>query len=130
MEKGKEVNVKISLDKIVGMNIRKERELRKITREELTEILGLTATHIGLIERGVRGATLVTLTKLARIFDVSMDSFFAEHSSTISKKHENKPTVKKITALMPLLTEPELEFLVQIVKGLVAMRKKTSPRVD
>jgi len=127
MEKDKVRIAKVRLDKLVGMNIRRERELRKITREELAEILDLKVAHVGLIERGMRGATAVTLTKLAKVFNISMDNFFEEHNRAISAfgKYENEPGSyhKKVTALMAILTEAELKVLAQTVKGLTAMRK-------
>jgi len=127
METDKVRNAKIQLDKIVGMNIRKERELRKLTREELAEVLGRKATYIGLIERGVRGATPTTLRELAKFFDVPIDSFFDEYDpiKLAYEKSEGKPGGYRmnITTLVTHLTEPELTLLAQTVKGIVEMRK-------
>lgn len=120
-------NDKARLDILIGTNIRKEREHRKITREELAVIVGLSASHIGLIERAERGATPVTLQKLAKAFDVPIDSFFAEHDNVkpTNGKCKNEPGVyyKKVAALLPRLTEAELKPLAQIINGILAMRK-------
>jgi len=118
-------NDKIRLDKIVGSNIRKERELRKITREELAEILDLTISHLGLIERGERGATSVTLKKIVKCLHVSMDRLFAEPGKTISAREKREAGVyrQKVTALVSHLTEAELKALTNTIKGIVSLRK-------
>jgi len=65
--------MKRDLNAIVGYNIRLEREVRNLTREELAEITDLTTSHLGLIERGHRGATVVTLTKMSKVFQKPID---------------------------------------------------------
>ncbi|MCL2217024.1 MAG: helix-turn-helix transcriptional regulator, partial [Defluviitaleaceae bacterium] len=80
---------KIRIDSVIGYNVRAEREMRKITREELAESMDLTVSHMGLIERGERGATAVTLEKLARVFEVPVDNFFAEPEVVRLSLHED-----------------------------------------
>jgi len=120
-------NDKRRLDRTVGLNIRRERELRKISRDELAEILDLTVSHLGLIERGERGATSVTLEKLVKVFGVSIDSLFAELGKGISARENRVATKgiyrKKVESLVTFLTEMELEMLSHTIKGLVVMRK-------
>lgn len=117
---------KIRIDKTIGMNIRGEREARKITREELAEIIDLTTSHLGLIERGERGATPVTLEKLVRVFGITLDSLFAEPNKTISareKRERLKDTYrKKVSTLISHLTESELELLSHTIKGVIKTR--------
>ncbi len=48
-----------------GSNIRKLRETRDWTQEQLAEQAGLDQTYISGIERGERNATILTLAKLA-----------------------------------------------------------------
>ena len=114
------------LDRIIGQNIRAERELRKMTREELAEILDLTVSHMGLIERGERGATAVTLEKLSNIFDVPVDTFFSEADDSSTLQNEDDKNVLsanrlKITSLIARLNEYETEFLIEIIKGLISL---------
>ncbi|MCD8157346.1 MAG: helix-turn-helix transcriptional regulator [Clostridiales bacterium] len=42
-------------NRLIGMNIRYERQLRNLTIEELSEIIGIAPGFLGLIERGQRG---------------------------------------------------------------------------
>jgi len=118
-------NDKIRLDKTIGSNIRRERENRKITRDEFAEILDLTNNSLGLIERGERGATSVTLEKVIKALNVSLDSLFTERSKAISVRERRESGVyrKKVAALISHLTETELKVLIETIKGIMSLRK-------
>ena len=124
MNREKTKSDKRKLDKIVGNNIRLEREARKMTREELAEVIDITVSHLGLIERGERGATPVTLGRLVAAFGVTTDSLFTPSSKSVSAKEENKPNpyFKKVSTLITRLTEAELEILCHTIKGLMSAR--------
>jgi len=112
------------LDRTIGQNIRAEREMRKMSREELAETLDLTVSHMGLIERGERGATAVTLEKLAHVFDIKIDTLFHEaEKKSVSLKEERGGNLdsnrRKITSLATRLNEQETDFLIHTIKGLV-----------
>ena len=117
---------KTRIDKTIGMNIREEREARRITRDELAEVIDLTTSHLGLIERGERGATPVTLEKLVRAFGITIDSLFAEPGKTMTareRREKSKDTYrKKVSTLISHLTEAELELLSHTIKGIVKIR--------
>ena len=71
------------------------RSIRKsygFTRDELSETLSLTTTHLGLIERGERGMTAELLINISSIFKCSTDYLLTgkEHFATeipISSNH-------------------------------------------
>ena len=121
------------LDKTIGQNIRGEREMRKMSREELAEMLDLTVSHMGLIERGERGATAVTLEKLARVFSIQIDTLFTEPERESLSLRENEESdalasnCRKITSLITRLNRPETEYVIHMIKGLVNYRPIQSP---
>jgi len=121
------------LDEIIGKNIRLERESRRLSRDELAEMMDLTSSHMGLIERGERGATAVTLSKLARAFGVPIDNLFANpRKSGLSVKEDRDDTSsanrKKVQSLLTCLDDIELEFIIHAIKGLIAMSHNISAR--
>lgn len=127
MDRTQSRTAKKRLDKIVGKNIRREREVRKITRDELAEIVDLTTSHLGLIERGERGATPVTLEKVVQAFGISIDGLFSETGRAMSAREKRNVNTgayyQKVSTLISYLTEVELQLLTHTIKGIVAMRK-------
>jgi len=114
------------LDEVIGKNIRLEREVRKLTRDELAEMMELTTSHMGLIERGERGATAVTLSKISRAFDIPVDNLFdnPQRGGLTVKEDENtgpQPIRKKIQSLITSLNETELNFVVHTIRGIMEM---------
>ena len=57
----------------IGSRIKAAREKKKITQEELAELLGMSTTHISVIERGVKPPKLETFIRIANVLGVSAD---------------------------------------------------------
>jgi len=117
---------KIELDRLVGQNIRTERKSRNITQEELAETLGVATSHIGLIERGERGATGLMLLKLSRALDKPIDHFFHPPQNTLSvKEYKYENTIeahrKKIATLIVGLNDVQLDFIAATIMGVRTM---------
>ena len=135
MDRERVKKAKDVLDKIIGQNIRIEREVRNLSRDELAEILDLTTSHIGLIERGERGATGVTLMKLSRALDKPIDDFFHEKVDSLQVREEkNSDTLdanrKKIASLITYLTDNELNFIAEMTKGIIRLNHSHSGGYD
>lgn len=112
------------LDRTIGQNIRTEREFRKMSREELAETLDLTVSHMGLIERGERGATAATLEKLAHVFSIQIDTLFASpEKKALSFREGNDGNLasnrRKIPSLITRLNEQETDFVIHMIKGII-----------
>ena len=119
--------LKDRIDAIVGNNIRLEREARRFSRDELAEMMGLTSSSLGLIERGERGATAVNLSKLSVVLDIPVDRLF---NSTHDKggavnKNDLNPYYGQLKALATCITGDDLEFLVYVAKGIVYKSAKS-----
>ena len=58
---------------MLGKRLRALRKARGLTQQELGELLGVSASAVGMYEQGRREPDLATLVKLADIFGVSVD---------------------------------------------------------
>jgi transcriptional regulator with XRE-family HTH domain len=125
MAKNKTKQEKVRLDEIIGRNIRAEREFRNLSRDELAEMLDLTTSHMGLIERGERGATAVTLSRLTRVLQLPIDNFFKLPTPALrEERHSERSTSqKKIASLIANLKEAELKFVIHVIQGINALEK-------
>ncbi len=57
---------------LLGRNVRKQRELRKLTQEKLAEEATLDPTYISGIERGVRNPGIKNVARLAKALGISI----------------------------------------------------------
>lgn len=60
--------------RIVGINIQSERRRKKMTQEELANMLGVTSRSVCNYENG-RNITLILIHNLAKIFNCKTDDF-------------------------------------------------------
>ena len=108
--------------KVIGENIRAERCSRNISMQELSEMMKLSENTVSSIERGRRGATTLSLYKLADLFNTSIDSFFTESSEFLAMReapHDAKADKRKrIECLIKHKSEAELDFIIHILMGL------------
>jgi transcriptional regulator with XRE-family HTH domain len=118
---------KENLRQIIGENIRAERLARDLSIEELANLLGLTTGFVGLIERGRRGATAFTLYKLSEIFKQPIDSIFRIQQNDEKESDFKELKRVKITSLISTFSEPELDFLISMIKNLNDLIHVISP---
>ena len=129
----------------IGANIRRERLLRRISMEELSEVLQLSTAFIGLIERGQRGAKLANLMKIAEVFGITVNDLIYNREPEILEVREEwegheKPVEQesflkqqKKNAIMSLIYDfnvEEMEFIIETIKGLKALKRTYSKKND
>lgn len=64
-----------------GQRIKYLRHARSISQEELADAAGVHRTYIGMIERGEKNITLLTMLKLAEALDVTLCDLVKEFKS-------------------------------------------------
>lgn len=64
--------------KAVGLRIKKAREAKKLTQEDLAALVELSPTHISVIERGLKTVKLDKFVAIANALDVSEDSLLVD----------------------------------------------------
>jgi len=74
----------------IGLRIKKLRQTNKITIERLCEIIGVSPSFVGLIERGDSRISIDNLYKLSQVFDVSIDYLLTGIPAPSSKSQFDK----------------------------------------
>ena len=78
----------------IGKRIRKRRNLRGITQEQLADYLEVNPSHISNIERGVSHPSLNALVLIANCLECSMDNFISgEYTFTDNKNILNEDSL-------------------------------------
>jgi transcriptional regulator with XRE-family HTH domain len=72
---------------IVGKNIRKRRELGRMTREQLSKASNISTGHLGQIESGKKGISIEMLEGLAKALRCEASDFLKEN-------HEENPLLR------------------------------------
>jgi len=111
---------KTHLDRVIGENIKNIRQLRSMSRDELAGVIDLTVSHLGLIERGERGATPVVLDRLVKACDISIDSLFTPQN--IRKSDIKNSYQMKTSTIISTFNEQEYKALIHAAKGIISLR--------
>ena len=98
--------------KLVGMNIREMRKLKKMTQEELSEKCGLQSSYLAGVERGERNITLETLEKISQGLEEVPLNIFRFDSLNINEEHLKK---KDLTLLLVNLIENKSEEEIRLI---------------
>ena len=97
----------------IGQAIKKAREARGMTREQLSGIIGYAPRHIQAIENEGQYPSIELFIQLITMFDVSVDEYI----------HSDKKTVKssvrrRLDAQLNKLNDKELSVIEATVNGL------------
>jgi len=68
------------------IRLRKE---RKMTQQQVAEILGITRSFYGMIETGDRNPTLDLAKKIAELFQVDIEEIFFDEKGHVTLHNEN-----------------------------------------
>ena len=93
--------------------IRQERKSKRITYEELAEMLDISPTHIKHIESGHRKPSIEILFEIARVLNLSLDGVVFPKDITHSDL-----TRGKIDRLLDSLDEDSLQFVLTVLEAL------------
>ena len=93
--------------------IRNERKNKRITQEELAEMLEVSPTHVKHIESGHRKPSIEILFELAKILNISLDEVVFPKNRT-----PNDATRGKIERLLDVSDESSLQFILCVLEAL------------
>lgn len=100
--------------KVVGARIKEARESRHWTQDQLAEKVGLSATHISVIERGVKAPKLETFIEIANALNVTADSLLLDVLNT-----SLQITASELSEQIKRLPHKEQKKILKAVQALV-----------
>lgn len=96
----------------IGNRIRKVREKRFLTQEQLAEGCSLSTSHIGHIERGTRIPSLETLFNISEFLDVSLDYLVFDSTNT------DNAVLNSISSILKTKNKNKVNIYLSTIKAL------------
>ncbi len=100
----------------IGDRIKRYRTDRKLSQEDLAEMIGIGFKHISSIETGAKGISLERVVDIANALDVSADDLLTD-----SLKHSSSPVSTEIQDIMLDCNYDEKEMLTRTIKFLKSL---------
>lgn len=106
------------LRKIVGQCIAKKREAAGLTQEAVAERISMSTEGYARYERGETPPSLVTLGRLATIFECGIDDLVVEASTGLTAQAQH------IARLLDGVSSSDRDAIVKIVESICALSRK------
>ena len=97
--------------KEIGQRISNERRKHNISREQLAELVDLSSTFLGQIERGEKKMGLESLIRLSETLHVSLDYLIKGQRQQTSEK-----SIDELYGLIQKCSENEITYFKKIVQ--------------
>lgn len=95
----------------LGKRIREERKKSNLTQEQLAELINVSTTYVGFIERGERSITLDKLVSIATALGISVD-YLLRDSVTVNSSTQEKLLLK----LFSSANSQQKDFILEMTK--------------
>lgn len=107
-------------NKMLGKNIRTLRKKRNLSIDELSQLIGISPSFLGLIERGQRGLSIDNLCRICNMFNIQLDELiYGENRKNVLESEScNNVKVEKIINLLVDFNQSELDFILDILISL------------
>lgn len=107
-----------NLSQIIGRHIRRVRRDHALTQTAFARRVGVNASYIGPLEKGLKTPSLATLEKVSEEFSVPIFSFFIDDDA------EDRAAVERIRALVGSRPSEEREFLLKTIEEMVKLLRR------
>ena len=98
--------------KAIGERIKSHRNRRKITQEELSEMVSISPGYLSRLELGKKKASLETLIRICRALNITMDSLLV--GNQILKNNDYN---EEISELIVTCNEYERKIIYETIKA-------------
>lgn len=95
----------------LGKRIREERKKSNLTQAQLAELINVSTTYVGFIERGERSITLDKLVNIATALGISVD-YLLRDSVTVNSSAQEKLLLK----LFSSANSQQKDFILEMTK--------------
>lgn len=102
---------------IIGRRIHKLRRHSDLTQQGLAERIGVNASYIGPLEKGLKCPSIAVLQKLAQELGQPVFSFFLDDQGQATDETEQM----RLTALLGSHTPAERRFMIRMVEEMSTM---------
>ncbi|SCM82564.1 putative transcriptional regulator [uncultured Sporomusa sp.] len=99
--------------KYIGKNIRAARKNKKLTIEILSELVGISESFLGTIERGESSLSIETLISICNALNISSDSIIMNRTEPLPAVADKKDT---LLTMLNNASDAELDFLIDYIK--------------
>lgn len=103
--------MRYSIDAL-GNRIRNERNKRNLTIEEFAELIQVSSSYLGLIERGERHVSLNTLIQISESLNIPIDHFLLTSDSEPSDR------TKYLSTQIENLTDEQFQLVSRLIHEL------------
>ena len=100
--------------KAIGQRIKLTREAKGLTQEQIAEKVGLSASHISVIERGIKTPRLETLVEILNILEVDANYILADVLSV-----SNEITSSLLSNKLSALSETQQKKILRVLDTLI-----------
>ena len=109
------------ITKQLGKQIRTIRNVQGISQEELAFKSGISAAHLGQIERGLKAPTIITIEKIASALEVSLSTLFSFDNIPIPVSSSK---LNGINAYISNLSDDEIDEIYKIIRAIINLKNK------
>lgn len=100
--------------KLFGKRIKELRKQKKLTQEQLSELVGIDYKQIGNIETGTYFTTMPTLERIAGALDVEIEELFK-----FNHNKNKEELLDEINRLLKFADEDKVKLLYRITKDVL-----------
>ena len=102
----------------LGQAIKRARESREMTREQLADILNIAPRHIQSIENEGQHPSFQLFVRLITMFDISADQYI------FSNRQAEKTTLRRqVDSILDTLSDKELSIIEETAKAICKARE-------
>ena len=101
------------MNRLVGTNIKREREKAGLTQDQFSELLGIGSKSLSSIERGVVGVSLSTLLSICEILHISANALLYEQT----RENDVESIASQLKALSPGQFEIASDVMTSLIRA-------------